>query len=201
MRTLSMRVFSFEELSEDAKDSARVWWRSRYGFDEDVVTDALREKLAERGFPVEAKDIVWQLAHIQGDGVSFYAHIDLQAAGRRHLDAAERRVLARAVAAGVTARTREGLYGYGRGPNSCFIEVSPSVEYRDCLTPRQRSVVAKIQTALENELVTLRHDLQQLGYQIIAEEESDESLEGFVEENGYEFTEDGRPVRRGRIVA
>lgn len=80
MREEIVKVYQFEELTEEAKEVARSWWRRT--LDEDfepytsMITDIFKEQLEELGYPAE--DIGWSLSHCQGDGVAFYGLIDYQ---------------------------------------------------------------------------------------------------------------------------
>jgi hypothetical protein len=69
-----LKGFSFEELSDAAKETAREWWRSCNthddGWYEPVQEDAIKV-FALFGFSVEADDIAFSGFSSQGDGASF----------------------------------------------------------------------------------------------------------------------------------
>jgi len=62
----------YHELSEEAKDKAREWWRNRYEFDGEFVTEDWKQILEHLGF--FDVDIYWSGFCSQGDGACFTGH-------------------------------------------------------------------------------------------------------------------------------
>ena len=72
MRVLETNIYSFDELSDDAKDRAREWWRDGFLQDSDwhiFTIDDAKECLALLGFTVA--DILYTGFWSQGDGACF----------------------------------------------------------------------------------------------------------------------------------
>lgn len=73
------KIYFFGDLSENAKEKARGWWRDNddMPFLGSHLTNIIKEKLEEKGFKVlgnTAEDdlkIFFSLSYCQGDGVSF----------------------------------------------------------------------------------------------------------------------------------
>jgi len=72
MRVLETKVYSFDELSDDAKDKAREWWRTCFSQDSDwheyAIEDA-KECMTLLGFAVA--DVLYTGFWSQGDGACF----------------------------------------------------------------------------------------------------------------------------------
>jgi hypothetical protein len=71
MRTIELKVYTFDELSEQAKEKAREWWR-KGDLDYkwwDCVYDGHKEKIKEVGF--EVTKMYFRGFWSQGDGAMF----------------------------------------------------------------------------------------------------------------------------------
>jgi len=78
MRTIETNLYKFNELSEEAKETARDCWKSN-GLDEhecECITEDFQYHLEELGLPKD--DIRWRLSCSQGDGVAFYGDVDVE---------------------------------------------------------------------------------------------------------------------------
>lgn len=74
MQEKTIKVYTFDELSEDAKNLALTSWRegNDYYFLEDILTDDLSEKLRENKIEELSKtSLRYSLNNCQGDGLSF----------------------------------------------------------------------------------------------------------------------------------
>lgn len=82
---LTFNAYTYEELSDKAKEKARDGWRhSLQGGDpflSDVITDDFKMRLEEVGLPT---DVSWSLGYCQGDGVAFSGYVDLEKYTRIH---------------------------------------------------------------------------------------------------------------------
>lgn len=73
-------VYTFDQLSEDAKEKARDWFRE--GNDDPMMQshmiNLLKEELEERGikYDVDSIDVFYSLSYCQGDGLMFEGLID-----------------------------------------------------------------------------------------------------------------------------
>ena len=74
MRQITVNLYTFEELNNDAKEKAREWWRSGC-FDSHVdyepIYEGIIEKTAEYGMDINEDNISWSGFWCQGDGASF----------------------------------------------------------------------------------------------------------------------------------
>jgi hypothetical protein len=70
-RQYTETVYQFDELSDDAKETAREWFRGCDSPDLDSVVTDFCEILGHLGFTVESKDVEWSGFCSQGDGASF----------------------------------------------------------------------------------------------------------------------------------
>lgn len=88
MRTEQVAIYQFEELTDDAKEKARDWYRGCIDADDytHVIEDAVRMAellgitIAQRtwtnqhGYTGHTPEIYWSLAYCQGDGASYEGH-------------------------------------------------------------------------------------------------------------------------------
>ena len=73
---MSKKLVYFQELSNEAKEKARAWFRENndYMFLEESLQEFVTEKLEEHGYSVEEPvKVLYDLSYCQGDGVSFTA--------------------------------------------------------------------------------------------------------------------------------
>jgi len=66
-------VYSFDELSNEAREKAREWFRSGddMPFLGEYVREVITQELDELGYHAENLEVFYSLASCQGDGVSF----------------------------------------------------------------------------------------------------------------------------------
>jgi len=74
---VEVKTFKLEELSDEAKETAREWWlKDGLGeYEREAITESFKAKLETLCLPSD--DIQWSLSSCQGDGVAFYGEIDL----------------------------------------------------------------------------------------------------------------------------
>jgi hypothetical protein len=77
MRTETVEIYTFQELSEDAKEKARKWFKNGMHQDfhikADMISESMVELAKERGFEFDGKRAVsWQLSYCQGDYVGLH---------------------------------------------------------------------------------------------------------------------------------
>ena len=80
MRQKTIDLYMFDELSDEAKEKAREWYRfglAGDGFSAESITDEFEEALTAMGFCVSGKrghkSIYWRVSCSQGDGACFGA--------------------------------------------------------------------------------------------------------------------------------
>ncbi len=124
MRTETINICKFSELSDTAKEKARDWWRKCAETSSDTnsaLTHLIEEDLAAVGYPTA--DIDFSLSYCQGDGVAFYTDYHgknkrKRQSGEKHLyDVDLRRLwikrIARAAGAELRARIQPFIDKYG----------------------------------------------------------------------------------------
>lgn len=75
MKIVPVNVYSFDELSESAKEKAREWWRSVDDRDVSHVLDNFKAEMEELG--VEASKPTYNVSWSQGDGAGFDYEVNL----------------------------------------------------------------------------------------------------------------------------
>lgn len=74
MRIIETKVYTYAELSDEAKAKARDWYREASAGDNsfaEFVTDDFHETLKALGFDVGREDVAWSGFWSQGDGAAF----------------------------------------------------------------------------------------------------------------------------------
>ena len=69
------KIVFFDDLSEQAKDKAREWYKDGNGLEflGEYLENFISEKLNAEGFTVDNIEVFYSLSNSQGDGVSFTA--------------------------------------------------------------------------------------------------------------------------------
>jgi len=75
MKTVSVNVYSFDELSESAKEKAREWWRNIDDRGVSHVLDIFKAEMEE--FGVEVSKFTYSVSWSQGDGAGFDYEVNL----------------------------------------------------------------------------------------------------------------------------
>ena len=80
MRTEEIKIYTFEELSEKAKQKAIEGYRKSldcdFSLESDFITENMEEIILEKTCnTIQDLKIYWSLNHAQGDGVSFTGEI------------------------------------------------------------------------------------------------------------------------------
>jgi hypothetical protein len=77
MKKITIEVYTFDELSDEAKEKAREWYREGidYPFLEEFMNEFIYDKLTEAGYMVDDLKVLYSLTYSQGDGVSFTAKL------------------------------------------------------------------------------------------------------------------------------
>lgn len=73
---MSKKLVYFQELSNEAKEKARTWFRENndYMFLEESLQEFVTERIKERGYSIDVPvEVLYSLTCSQGDGVSFTA--------------------------------------------------------------------------------------------------------------------------------
>ena len=197
MKPITVNAYTYDELSDRAKENAREWYResSDSAWINAMITEDFAYALNKLGYPAE--DINWSLSYMQGDGVSFYGQIqDLEKVCNNLMPKHERDTL---------KRKRHTEYG-----DLSILDMLNIVIYKtnhhydhwnsmrlaDAYEGPSLEIVA--QTALYSFLDAIKDNikevsrkLEQDGYRILEYHESDERVAESIIANDYLFSEEG----------
>ena len=182
----------FSKLSKAAKERALEWGRDRVNqsFDSDLMTDDLQNYAAEK-HGVKAGKCYWSLGHCQGDGVAFYGCLDLDALREKSPETLA--IFAGLRLLGVNCSLHVNIEG-GNGHYHHHNSMDPTVEVYDCEDKDQEradEAAEALQSFLEGFLKEVSRDVEEYGYEVIDGQLSDESVQDFIQSNGYCFTKAG----------
>jgi hypothetical protein len=162
MRTIETKVYSFSELSNEAKEKAieKYYENENYPFLSDDLTESCKEYLKENNCIYRDIKLYYSLSNCQGDGLCFIGEIEKD--GK------------------LLKLTHNWRYYYASSVDMEFYdengeEIEEVKELKD--------IYFDICNKLENE-----------GYGIIEYRMDNEEFCEFSDENGYEYTEDGKRI-------
>jgi len=77
MKTKTINLYEFSELSKEAKEHAiNKWYENEdYSYLEDVLTESLKSLLKENGCEYNAIQVLYSLSYSQGDGLCFTGNV------------------------------------------------------------------------------------------------------------------------------
>lgn len=166
MRTVEVKLYQYNELSEEAKEKAREWYRegNEYPFLYEYMQERLAELFEEYKITDKGTELHYSLSYCQGDGASFTGDIEWKA-----------------------WRATIGKNSWGT-----HYEHSKSVDVKELNSLKTDKDApdetwAKLQSIVEEIGDKLASD----GYDYIEYEDSDENVAELIEANEYEFLEDG----------
>lgn len=190
MKTIEINLYKFDELSEEAKQTAIEKWReSNYETGEVLhfFYENSVEFLKEKGFknPV----LKYSLSSSQGDGFSFRADdyeflhdLVLEAVGTHHPY--------------IAAWLSDHLIVHIRGNQGRYTYASESdieleLDYYADFHENVDGIILKVERAVKDIYMELCKQLEREGYEQIEYENSDEYIIEAIEANDYDFTEEG----------
>jgi hypothetical protein len=163
MEIIETKVYEFDELSEEAKESAREWYRSGndYYFLSEQMDEKLHELLKKNKIKCDNPKINYSLSYCQGDGAMFEGTIKWKS---------------------YTATIKQSGHYYHY--NSKDISTLESIK-----TGKYAS--DEVEQEFEELYVKICKELANYGYECIEYENSDASVDETIRANGYTFTETG----------
>lgn len=201
MRTVEIKVYRFDELSDEAKEKARAWWRQssegdQYWF-ESIFDDfeSICKILGIRldGYKTGQKSIFFSGFCSQGDGASWAGHYSHEKnAGKNIRKYAPKDETLHAIADRLTAIQRPYFYGLRA-------KVSQSGRYSHEMTMgidwTETENGREVKREDEDELLDAFRDLARWLYQTLEREydwqNADAQVDELIRANEYEFNEDG----------
>lgn len=157
-------VYKFDQLSDEAKEKAREWYRE--GYDDPMMQSHMinltGEALEAAGFKVNQYggadlDVRYSLSYCQGDGFSFLG--DIERDGKR--------------------------YKVTQNSNHYYHEMT-----MDCVEVDDEGNETEAPKVLE-ELRKIAREMARKGYEEIEYQQSAEVVDEVIEANGYTFTSEG----------
>ena len=191
MRTIRTKVYTFNELSQEAKEIAIENYRDKMDVYLDCFNDDAVEQIEKAGFYDDVK-LQYSLSYSQGDGLSFSC------------SRIEERVLlsffAEVLGKGKekTAKViiencsfvntgNDGRHCFASKNDIEFILESYKNDYNNI-----NNIVKKVETKIENLYMELCEDLEKQGYSDIEYQYSDEAITETLIANEYEFLANGK---------
>lgn len=193
MKTISVNLYSFDELSEAAKQVAIEKRRqSKYECDYllECFSDDATGKIIEAGF--EDPKLSYSLNNCQGDGLSFkasnYDKEKLIELFKKHLGPNKE-------------KTIDLILDYlsieikgNTGNHYCYAsknDIELIFEYYNSEVPNIEDIIAAVESDLKDIYMNLCDELEKQGYEEIEYQFSDECITEDIQANEYEFTEEG----------
>jgi len=190
-KTIRTKVYSFSELSDDAKQVAIENYRNRFDdwhFENQCLADDFNEQIKAEGF--ENPRVQFCLSYSQGDGLSFsadgYSHlydVVLSVVGSHKPKTAQ--LIADNISLEIKGNT--GRYCY-----ASTNDISGRIDYWRNDTPNIDDVVSEVVDELSDRYMDLCSELENQGYEHYEYIMSDEAIAETLEINEYLFTKDGR---------
>lgn len=162
MEIIETKVYTLDELTPEAKDKARQWYKEGNDMPNmpEYMAEVLEKLLKDAGITCDNARIYYSLSYSQGDGAMFEG-------------------IATWGEYTATIKQRGHYYHY----NSKEIEL---------VDDTGESAPEKDHDAFETLYVKVCKDLEKAGYAYLDDENSDENVDDNILANGYTFTESGR---------
>ena len=163
MKIIETKVYTFDELSDEAKETARAWYRegNDYPFLSDYMQEEAGELLKKAKIKTDDFKVYYSLSYSQGDG----AMIELEGTWK----------------AWNVKVTQSGHYSHERSTTIALSSMKTG-EY----APEEKEKDFE-----ENVYIPVCIALKKYGYECIEYENSNESVDETIQANEYTFTEDG----------
>lgn len=188
MKTVSVNVYNFDELSEFAKEKARNWWRRVDDRDVSYVLDNFKAEMEKLG--VEVSKLTYSVSWSQGDGAGFDYEVNLPRwldANAKEKEHATIRRLLKDEKIDALVRGTQGFNHFNRTHHNC-VEV-----YRDTyISTRLSARLNEFDKYLIKWLSDKADDLYQYISDALEYMYSDTYIDGCIRDNEYEFDELGR---------
>jgi len=189
MRTIETKVYLFNELNEDAKQTAIDWYKRDLEIFLDCFNEDVIEKIKEAGFLGNIK-LNYSLSYSQGDGLSFSCDyfdklnelfIEVLGEGKQNtIDCIINN-------SSFKLNSNTGHYCYASKKDLDFYLSNYYVKSQTNID----EVINKVKEKLEDLYINLCKDLEKQGYDEIEYQASDEAIIETIIANEYEFTIEG----------
>jgi hypothetical protein len=198
METVTVETFTFDELSDKAKEVARTWYREVNYDDSSILQESFEQDL-ENFFFFPMENVYFSLGYCQGDGVAFTGTIDFDALmkwkggepgllkSRKHI----RQLIRKLHRADVYIYGKVTHFGHYYHWNSMNVTIDAESQI-GVLTPKQEEWVDEIKGAIAELCKELSKKLEKIGYNEIEYQNSDEVVDENIMANEYKFTKEGK---------
>jgi len=189
MKTIEIQLYSFDELSEGAKQNAIEKYRNSDHVYLDFFNDDAKEQIENSGFKGNVS-LSYSLSYCQGDGLSFSCdYFD-------KLNELFTEVLGTGKQKTIDCLINNSSFKLkSNNHHYCYASKSDLDFYLDNYYVKSQSnidlVIDKVREKLEDLYMDLCKDLENQGYQDIEYQRSDEAISENLIANEYEFTENG----------
>lgn len=188
----TIQVYNFNELSQEAKETAINNFKNNYEINLDFFNDEAKEIISERGFKGNIK-LQYSLSNSQGDGLSF---------GCDYFDSQKLHEIFREVLGSGKDKTIETILNNsyfklnGNSGRYCYANIG-DLEYifdDNINAPNIEEVVGKVEKKLVEIYLDLCKELEKMGYDEIEYQYSDEFIANELMELEFQFTEYGKII-------
>lgn len=187
MRTENINIYQFDELSDEAKNKARDWWRNGYEFDVSYVLDNFKAEMEE--FGVEVSKFTYSVSYSQRDGAGFDYEINLLEWLKVNAPKKSYMLIRRLLKENKIANAMRGTQGFNWQNATHYngVEVYDDFHVSARMTVYIEGFEADIFKWMENKADDLYSRIRdELDYM-----HSDDHIDECLRINEYEFTESG----------
>lgn len=190
-RTTTDTLYTYEELSDDAKEKARetIGQQNLEWLDSGDLAYMFEQIIEEWGFPSD--DIQFSLGYSQGDGVAFYGSIDVDTYLRKAKRVTHYKLLKTGVEYWFTLKRNSWGTHYSHHNTMDLVYDATPWDWDKDLDPKRQALLEELYEELLEKKDDLSHECEWAGYKHMEWLCSDEYIAEQCEANEYEFLEDG----------
>lgn len=192
MKTKTINIYSFSELSQEAQEKAIEYFRDCKQNDGDLLmffSDDVTEQLKEKGW--NDVKLQYSLSYCQGDGLSFSGKLNLKYFLEKEYSHKLPKYKINALCEYIYS-----VYSKGNTGHYCFAsenQIEYNENYQDNIERKNldklwQDVLSEIKTSY----MALCRKFEKQGYNEIDYQLSDECIKEDIEANEYEFLENGK---------
>jgi len=190
MRTATINIHTFDELSDTAKEKARDWWRECDDGDSDLADESVHDFIQHKYPFLTDTKAQWQVAYCQSDDFTFTdGEIDLASFMRRECIEVTFKEVYESAKIGL-AEARFHFTHTGGGGGYCNICIDLDED-----KPNPESMGASSVQELETTLTNAIRDIEKEAYRYLRTEydyrNGNKQVDDIIRSNEYEFTADG----------
>ena len=188
MKTIEIQLYSFDELSEAAKQNAIEIYKNDDHIYLDFFNDDAKEQIENAGFKGNV-NLNYSLSYCQGDGLSFSCDyfdklndlfIEVLGTGKQ-----------KTIDCIINNCSFENKGNNGRYSYSSRNDISFEFDDYSGNKNNIHEIVSKVEIKIKDLYIDLCNDLEKQGYSNIEYQNSDEAITENLELNDYDFTVNG----------